>query len=78
MVMACDGVYDVLTNDELAMLLRAKIAEKENIQSAVEDILNVCLNRGSIDNMTIIVITFENVFNEDHYYDFNNSEVVDE
>ena len=54
MVLACDGVYDVLTNEELTMLLRAKIAEKENIASAVEDILNICLNRGSIDNMTII------------------------
>jgi len=62
-------VYDVLTNEELTMLLRAKIAEKENISSAVEDILNICLNRGSIDNMTIIVITFENVFNEENYFD---------
>jgi len=69
MVLACDGVYDVLTNEELTMLLRAKIAEKENISSAVEDILNICLNRGSIDNMTIIVITFENVFNEENYFD---------
>ena len=28
MVLACDGVYDVFSNDELAMLLRAQIAEK--------------------------------------------------
>ena len=71
MVLACDGVYDVFSNDELAMLLRAQIAEKhaecstaENITHAIEDILNISLNRGSIDNMTIIVIVFENVFHE--------------
>ena len=71
MVLACDGVYDVFSNDELAMLLRAQIAEKhaecstaENITHAIEDILNISLNRGSIDNMTIIVIVFENIFHE--------------
>ena len=62
--MACDGVYDVFSNDELAMLLRAQIAEKENITAAAEEILNISLNRGSIDNMTIIVITFGNVFRD--------------
>ena len=34
--MACDGVYDVFSNEELTMLLRAQIAEKENITAAVE------------------------------------------
>ena len=63
--MACDGVYDVFSNDELAMLLRAKVAERENIKAAVEEILDVSLNRGSIDNMTIIVVTFGNVFRDD-------------
>ena len=63
-MMACDGVYDVFSNDELAMLLRAQIAEKENITAAAEEILNISLNRGSIDNMTIIVITFGNVFRD--------------
>ena len=34
--MACDGVYDVFSNEELTMLLRAQVAEKENITAAVE------------------------------------------
>ena len=78
--MACDGVYDVFSNDELAMLLRAQIAEKENITAAAEEILNISLNRGSIDNMTIIVITFGNVFrdNEEEQEDENEDDVFRE
>ena len=34
--MACDGVYDVFSNEELTMLLRAQVAEKEKITAAVE------------------------------------------
>ena len=77
--MACDGVYDVFSNDELAMLLRAQIAEKENITAAAEEILNISLNRGSIDNMTIIVITFGNVFRDnDEETDENEEDVFRE
>ena len=78
--MACDGVYDVFSNDELAMLLRAQIAEKENITAAAEEILNISLNRGSIDNMTIIVITFGNVFRdvEDEEEDEDEADDVDD
>ena len=77
--MACDGVYDVFSNDELAMLLRAQIAEKENITAAAEEILNISLNRGSIDNMTIIVITFGNVFRDnDEETDENEDDVFRE
>ncbi|CAG5089202.1 Oidioi.mRNA.OKI2018_I69.PAR.g12124.t1.cds [Oikopleura dioica] len=64
-VMACDGVYDVVSNDELVVLVRSKFAEKESIVETVEEIVDVCLNRGSIDNMTIILIAFETVFNKD-------------
>ena len=38
------------------MLLRAKFAEKERVEQTAEEILNICLNRGSIDNMTMIII----------------------
>ncbi|CBY14637.1 unnamed protein product [Oikopleura dioica] len=64
-VMACDGVYDVLSNDELVVLVRSKFAQSESIVDTVEEIVDVCLNRGSIDNMTIILIAFETVFNKD-------------
>jgi len=61
-VMACDGIYDVLSNDELTVLLRSKFAEHEKVEETAETILNICLNRGSIDNMTMIIIAFENIF----------------
>ena len=44
------------SNDELTVLLRAKFAEKERVEQTAEEILNICLNRGSIDNMTMIII----------------------
>ena len=40
--------------------------EKLQVRSCrtLKEILNISLNRGSIDNMTIIVITFGNVFRD--------------
>jgi len=64
-VLACDGIFDVFNNDELTVLLRSKFAEQERIEQTAEELLNICLNRGSIDNMTMIIIAFESIFNDD-------------
>lgn len=67
LVLACDGIYDVLSNEEVAVLLRSHFAEKERIEQTAEEILDICLNRGSIDNMTMIIIAFESIFEDDEY-----------
>ena len=52
--MGCDGVFDVLMNNELALLAKATFAETESIVDTSAKILDLCLEKGSEDNMTLI------------------------
>ena len=36
----------------------------ENLAEATERIIDICLNKGSTDNMTLIIIAFNSVFSE--------------
>ena len=53
-VMACDGLWDVINNNELYNLL-----SKSNIKNHAEMLANECLKRNTTDNVSIIVIEFE-------------------
>uniref|UniRef100_A0A914HGZ1 PPM-type phosphatase domain-containing protein n=1 Tax=Globodera rostochiensis TaxID=31243 RepID=A0A914HGZ1_GLORO len=46
LILACDGIYDVLANEELCSLIRSRL-------SVTED------HKGSRDNMTMIVVIFD-------------------
>lgn len=59
LVLACDGIWDVMSNDECCNELRTILAEGEKSMGMVaEELLDVCLELGSKDNMSAIVITF--------------------
>jgi serine/threonine protein phosphatase PrpC len=45
-VLACDGIYDVLENDELCALLRSRLSTTDNLQFASNQVLDVCLSKG--------------------------------
>lgn len=54
-VLACDGIWDVMTNEDVASFVIARVATTplENIAS---QILDECLHRNSTDNMSIYII----------------------
>ena len=54
LILGCDGVFDVLMNNELALVVKAIFAETENISKTTAKILHLCLEKGSEDNMTLI------------------------
>ena len=54
LILGCDGVFDVLMNNELALLAKATFAETESIVDTSAKILDLCLEKGSEDNMTLI------------------------
>ncbi len=51
-IIACDGIWDVLPQEEVLMLAR----KKESPQKASEHIVEKALEAGSFDNMTVIVL----------------------
>ncbi|KAL7520882.1 hypothetical protein ACHAWX_006855 [Stephanocyclus meneghinianus] len=58
-VIACDGIWDVQTNQECVQMVAEIFAEGESdIGLVCEEILDLCLIKGSKDNMTAAVIKF--------------------
>mmetsp|Transcript_10835 Transcript_10835/g.16362 ORF Transcript_10835/g.16362 Transcript_10835/m.16362 type:complete len:288 (-) Transcript_10835:4443-5306(-) len=58
-VIACDGIFDVQTNHECISLTAEIFQEGEDDMGLVcEEILDLCLEKGSKDNMTALVIKF--------------------
>jgi len=52
-VVACDGIYDAITNDNLAKYLSYKLLSGENVDEITKDSLEFCLHLGSKDNMSL-------------------------
>ena len=57
LVLACDGIWDYMTNDEVADFVRKGLSMNDAYPSKVgDDLLRECLARDSKDNMSIIIV----------------------
>ena len=55
-ILACDGVWDVLSPDEVIKIARAA----KEPQAGAEKIMQMALDRGSKDNISVIVVDLRN------------------
>lgn len=75
MVIACDGIWDCMTNQQVADFVRAKIRDKVPLKEICEDIMDECLAEQSdfggvgCDNMSVIVVAFLQGKSLDAWYD---------
>ena len=61
-IIACDGLWDVFSNDEAINEVRQIFSEGEtDIRLVAEEMLDKALDKGSTDNISAIVIKFHNV-----------------
>ena len=58
-VVACDGLWDVLTNDEMGAMVLELGRQGASPAAAAEFLIDECLRRGSKDNMSVIVTALE-------------------
>ena len=66
LVLACDGIWDVMSNQEVADFIYSRVNEKkeslDNMESILpevgDDLLKNCLDLGSRDNMSVLIIAF--------------------
>lgn len=61
LVLACDGIWDVMTNHEAASFITSSATEG-GLASPVElagSLIDECLMRGSRDNMSSVVVAFK-------------------
>ncbi|KAK6753093.1 hypothetical protein RB195_012600 [Necator americanus] len=59
LVVACDGVYDVMENEELCRFVESRLHVCDDLNQVCNDVLDACLSKGSRDNMTMIVVCFD-------------------
>jgi protein phosphatase 1B len=60
-VLACDGIWDVMSNEELAQFVRSRLELTDNLEDVCNQVVETCLNKGSRDNMSIVLVTLKNV-----------------
>merc|ERR1712151_861144 len=52
-----DGIFDVLTNRDCGNMVRSIFADGErDVGNACEEVLDLCLQKGSRDNMTALIV----------------------
>ncbi|VDK55822.1 unnamed protein product [Anisakis simplex] len=59
LLLACDGIYDVMDNSELCDFVQSRLRITDDLSSVANQILDACLSKGSRDNMTVILLCFE-------------------
>ncbi|KAI0984449.1 hypothetical protein GJ496_004935 [Pomphorhynchus laevis] len=58
LILACDGIWDVMSNEEMCQYVLAKLKLSRDLIGICSDILDTCLNKGSKDNMSVIIVSF--------------------
>lgn len=59
LVLACDGIWDVMSNEEVTAYFRDALSSMSP-EKACEALLDECLTRKSRDNMTVVLVTLNN------------------
>eukprot|EP00752_Nemacystus_decipiens_P008686 g7753.t1 len=59
LLLACDGIWDVLSNEDCAQAVREVFEDGESdLGLACEELLDMCLFEGSRDNMSAVLVAF--------------------
>uniref|UniRef100_A0A493SSN8 Protein phosphatase, Mg2+/Mn2+ dependent 1A n=1 Tax=Anas platyrhynchos platyrhynchos TaxID=8840 RepID=A0A493SSN8_ANAPP len=59
-ILACDGIWDVMGNEELCDFVRSRLEVTDDLEKVCNEIVDTCLYKGSRDNMSVILICFLN------------------
>lgn len=58
LVLACDGIWDVMTNEDVSDFVRHQLRIHSNLETVCSSIIDTCLHKGSTDNMSVVLVTF--------------------
>jgi serine/threonine protein phosphatase PrpC len=59
LIVACDGVWDVVSDNTAARLAAAAIAAKNDVEQAAVQVRNKAFTRLSKDNISVLVVNFQ-------------------
>ncbi|KAI5478743.1 hypothetical protein MNV49_004668 [Pseudohyphozyma bogoriensis] len=81
LVIACDGIWDVLSSQQVIDFVRLSISERKPLDKICEDLMDRCLAPDSdwggvgCDNMTALIVAIKNGKTMDEWYDWVKSRV---
>ncbi|XKL64067.1 hypothetical protein PGB90_004153 [Kerria lacca] len=58
LVLACDGVWDVMSNEDICNFIRSRLLITDDLESITNQVVDTCLHKDSRDNMSIVLVTF--------------------
>ena len=58
LVVACDGIWDEMTNEDLCAFVSSRLRITHDLEKICNEVIDTCLHKGSRDNMSIIIVTF--------------------
>ncbi|XDV50150.1 hypothetical protein PO909_019254 [Leuciscus waleckii] len=59
-VLACDGIWDVMTNEELCAFVRSRLEVTDDLERVCNEVVDTCLHKGSRDNMSVVLVCLPN------------------
>ncbi|XP_048391827.1 protein phosphatase 1B isoform X1 [Stegostoma tigrinum] len=59
-ILACDGIWDVMSNEELCEFARSRLEITDDLEKVCNWVVDTCLHKGSRDNMSIVLVCFPN------------------
>lgn len=55
-VLACDGLFDVMSPQQVVTFVRSKLANDPDLQSVTRKLVSQALKLGSVDNVSVIIV----------------------
>lgn len=63
-ILACDGLWDVFTNQEAVNFVRKMLFEEGNIALVAQELIAKALDRGSVDNISAVIVCLNQKTND--------------
>lgn len=58
LVLACDGVWDVMSNEDICSFIGSRLLLTDDLESITSQVVDTCFYKDSRDNMSIVLVTF--------------------
>jgi len=62
LVVGCDGLYEQFTNEEIGTFIKNGLGVGKSLETVVDELVAEAIDRGSEDNITVIVVKFEKAY----------------
>jgi protein phosphatase 2C family protein 2/3 len=57
-IVACDGIWDVMTSQQAVNFVRRRLIKHRNVQKAAKELVQKAMAVGSADNVSVVIVCF--------------------